>query len=141
MRESIYITWYNPLSGFEYWPFFGYKDHLLEVYETGQTKTNIFPNWPKSYGATADTIVKQTYRKTRKQLVVRSQTLTAGQAQEIGEQIRSSLVVEIVYGTGRRDKRRVIVDSDSVTIRKERDKLHTITFTITYTDDYNNQHV
>jgi hypothetical protein len=139
MREFIYISWLNPIGGFEYWLFTGYKDHLLEVSETGQTKTNTFPNWPKSYGAFADTITKQTFRKTRKQRVIRSQVLTATQAQEMGEQIRSSPLVQII--TTRRDRRTVIVDSDSVTVRKERDKIHGLSFTITYTDDYNNQHV
>lgn len=139
MREFIYISWLNPLGGFDYWLFTGYKDHLLEVTETGGTKTNVFPNWPKSYGAFADTITKQTFRKTRKQRVVRSQILTATQAQEMSEQIRSSPLVQII--TTRRDRRTVIVDSDSVTVRKERNKIHELSFTITYTDDYNNQHV
>jgi hypothetical protein len=71
--------------------------------------------------------------------VIRSQVLTATQAQEMGEQIRSSPLVQII--TTRRDRRTVIVDSDSVTVRKERDKIHGLSFTITYTDDYNNQHV
>ena len=44
MREFIYISWLNPLGGFDYWLFTGYKDHLIEVTETGQTKNNLFPN-------------------------------------------------------------------------------------------------
>lgn len=139
MRTFLYITWLNPLGGFEYWLFTGYKDHLLEVTETGETKGNIFPQWPKSYGAFADTVRKQTFRRTRKQQVVRSQNLTATQAQEMGEQIRSSPLVQIM--TSRRDRRTVTVDGDSVTVKKERDKMHGLSFTITYTDLYQNQHV
>lgn len=139
MREFIYISWMNPLGGFDYWLFTGYKDRLLEVAETGETKTNIFQNWPKSYGAFADTITKQTFRKTKKKRVVRSQILTATQAEEMGEQIKSSPLVQII--TTRRDRRTVIVDSDSVTVRKERNKIHELSFTISYTDEYNNQHV
>lgn len=138
MREFIYLSWLNPLGGFDYWLFTGYKDHLLEVTETGETNKNIFPQWPKSYGAFADTIKKQTFRKTRKQRIIRSQILTSEQATNIGEQIRSSPLVQII--TSRRDRRTVIVESDSVTIKKERDKVHNLSFTITYTDDYPNQH-
>ena len=139
MREFIYISWLNPLGGFDYWLFTGYKDHLIEVTETGQTKNNLFPNWPRSYGAFADTVTKQTFRKTRKQRVIRSQILTATQATEIGEQIKSSPVVQII--STKRYRRTVVVDSDSITVRKEANKVHTLSFTITYTDDYANQHV
>ena len=138
MREFIYISWLNPLGGFDYWLFTGYKDHLIEVTETGQTKNNLFPNWPRSYGAFADTVTKQTFRKTRKQRVIRSQILTATQATEIGEQIKSSPVVQII--STKRYRRTVVVDSDSITVRKEANKVHTLSFTITYTDDYANQH-
>ena len=138
MREFIYISWLNPLGGFDYWLFTGYKDHLIEVTETGQTKNNLFPNWPRSYGAFADTVTKTTFRKTRKQRVIRSQILTATQATEIGEQIKSSPVVQII--STKRYRRTVVVDSDSITVRKEANKVHTLSFTITYTDDYANQH-
>lgn len=139
MRDFIWLSWLNYLGGFDYWLFTGYKDHNLDVVETGETTQNIFPAWPKSYGTFADTITKQTYRKTRKQQVIRSQVLTSAQAQAMGEQIRSSPLVQIV--TSRRDRRTVIVDNQSVTIRKESNKVHTISFTITYTDNYPSQRV
>jgi hypothetical protein len=139
MRDFIYLTWLNPLGGFDYWLFTGYKDHSLEVVETGTTQRNVFPGWPKSYGPSADTITKQTFRKTRKSRVIRSQILTATQATELGEQIKSSPLVQII--TSRRDRRTVIVDSDSLVVRKESNKVHNLSFSITYTDDYPNQHV
>lgn len=139
MIDFIYLSWLNPLGGFDYWLFTGYKDHALEIVETGTTTRNVFPGWPKSYGGFADTITKQTFRKTRKTQVIRSQILTATQATELGEQIKSSPLVQII--TSRRDRRTVIVDSDSLVVRKESNKVHTLSFTITFTDDYANQHV
>lgn len=139
MRDFIYITWLNNLGGFEYWLFTGYKDHLLSIEETGETKKNIFPQWPKSYGSHADTITKQTFRKTKKQKLIRSQNLTRAQAELLGEEIKSAILVQIV--TSRRDRRTVIVDNSSFTVRREIDKIHSLSFTITYTDDYPIQHV
>ena len=139
MREITYISWLNNLGGFEYWPFIGYKDDLLSVEETGETTKNIFPQWPKSYSAFADTVTKQTYRRTRKQKVVRSQHLNRAQAERIGEEIRSSPLVQII--TSRRDRRTVIVDDSSVTVRRGIDKLHSLSFTISYTDQVAGQTV
>lgn len=131
------ISWLNYLGGFDYWFFTGYKDYGLEVVETGETTNNLFPNWPKSYGANADTIRKQTFRKTRKQVIVRSQKLTKTQAQEMGDQIKSSPLVQII--DSRRNRRTVIVDSGSIIVRRDKDKMHALFFTITYTDDYPSQ--
>lgn len=139
MRDFIWITWLNHLGGFDYWLFTGYKDHVIDVQETGQTKRNMFPGWPKSYGSHADTLTKQTFRKSKKQKVIRSQVLTSSQAEGMGEQVKSSLLVQIL--TSRRDRRTVIVDDGSIAVRKEKDKLHTLTFTVTYTDEYPAQHV
>lgn len=139
MREIFYISWLNNLGGFEYWPFVGYKDNNLEVVETGETKRNIFPGWPKSYGANADTIRKQTFRKTRRTKVIRSQVLTEEQATFLGEEIKSSPLVQII--TSRRDRRTVIVDDGSFTVTQDRNKLHNFSFQISYTDDYPSQTV
>jgi len=137
MREIYYISWLNCLGGFEYWPFTGYKDNNLEVVETGETKRNIFPGWPKSYGANADTIRKQTFRRTRKSKVIRSQVLTRTQGNELGEQIKSSILVQ--YIVSRRDRRTIIVDDGSFTVTQDKNKVHLLNFTISYTDDYPSQ--
>ena len=139
MREITYISYMNNLGGFEYWPFVGYKDDLLSVEQTGETKKNVFHQWPKSYGTFADTITKQTFRKTRKQKLVRSQHLSRDQAERIGEEIRSSPLVQII--TSRRDRRTVIVDNSSVTVRRGIDKIHSLSFTISYTDQVASQTV
>lgn len=137
MREIYYISWLNYLGGFEYWPFTGFKDHNLEVLETGTTKKNIFPGWPKSYGANADTITKQTYRRTKKSKLVRSQLLTRDQAEYLGEQIKSSPLVQLI--TTRRDRRTLLVDDGSFTVVQDRNKVHSLSFTVTYTDEYPSQ--
>jgi hypothetical protein len=139
MRELFYITWLNYLGGFEYWPFTGYKDNNLDIVEVGETTRNVFPGWPKSYGANADTIRKQTYRKTRKSKVIRSQILSRTQANALGEMIKSSPLVQIM--DSRRNKRTVIVDNQSFAVTLDRDKVHTLSFTISYTDDYPSQTV
>lgn len=139
MREIFYISWLNNLGGFEYWPFVGYKDHNLEITETGTTTKNIFPQWPKSYSTHADTIRKQTFRKTRKQKVIRSQVLTRDQANVIGEEIKSSPLVQLI--TSRRDRITLLVDDASFTVTQDRNKVHFLNFTVTYTDNVPTQHV
>jgi hypothetical protein len=139
MRELFYITWLNYLGGFEYWPFTGYKDNNLDIVEVSETTRNVFPGWPKSYGANADTIRKQTYRKTRKSKVIRSQILSRTQANALGEMIKSSPLVQIM--DNRRNRRTVIVDNQSFAVTLDRDKVHTLSFTISYTDDYPSQTV
>lgn len=139
MRSLIEIAVLNPVGGVDHFFFTGYKDHIIDVSDSGETKKNLFAQWPKSYGAHADTITRQTYRRTKKQQVIRSQPLTATQAQEMGEQIKSSPVVQIIVS--RRDRRTVLVDTGSVVVRKEKDKMHALSFTITFTDEYPGQTV
>lgn len=139
MRELTYISWLNNLGGFEYWPFVGYKDDVISVEAQGETKKNVFANWPKSYGANADTIIHPTFRRTRKQKLIRSQHLSRTQAERIGEEIKSSPLVQIIVS--RRDRRTVIVDNSSITVRRGIDKIHSLSFTINYTDQVANQHV
>lgn len=139
MREIFYISWLNNLGGFEYWPFTGYKDNNLEVIETGETNRNVFPGWPKSYSYNADTIRKQTFRRTRKTKVIRSQVLTRDQATFLGEEIKSSPLVQLV--TSRRDRRTVIVDDQSFTVTQDKVKVHNLSFEISYTDELPAQNV
>lgn len=129
----------NSLSGMQYFLFTGRKDYNIDIYDAGVTNNNIFPQWPKSYGPNADTISKQTHRKARKQEVVRTHAIGRTAAMELGEQIKTSPLVQII--TSRRDRRTVLVDTDSFTLVKEANKMHSLTFTITYTDDLPSQTV
>lgn len=134
----IYITWLNYLGGFDYFIFLAEKEFQLDVLETETTKKNIFPTWPKSYGETADTIERKTFTDAKNKIVVRSQQLTANQ-RDVIKYIKTSPVVQIV--TSRRDRRTVIVDNESYRIYDEGDKLFSVQFTISYTDEIPSQRI
>ena len=135
----IYIGWLNNLGGFSYWPMAGKSDLNLDISESGVTKTNIFPRWGKSYDDKADTIKKQTFRKGSKQLVFRTHAMDRTAVTEIAEGIKTSILVQIV--DSKKDRRTILVDTDSITIYRERDKLHAFQFTATYTDELPGQTV
>lgn len=135
---GYYLSWLNNLGGFDYWYFTSYADKIINVVETGETKNNIFPSWPESYGEFADTIKKQTFRESNEQVLIRSQHLTEAQA-EVLKSIRTSPLVQIVNSIY--DRRTVIVDQDSFVSLPEGKNLHELSFTITYTDDVPSQRV
>lgn len=137
-NEEINLAWLNNLGGFDYWKFKAFKDHIIEIKEAGETRQNILPSWPKSYGSDATTIRKQTYRKSGKQFLVRSQHVTLDELEAIAF-IKSSVLVQEVVS--RSDRRTVLVDEDSFTVFKEDDKLYQISFTIRYTNDIPSQRV
>lgn len=134
--EEIRLTWLNPLAGFDPWKFTAFKDHIREIKETGETRVNILPAWPKSYGNDATTIRKQTFRDSGKQFLVRSQHVTRDELEAIAY-IKSSVLVQEVRS--RSDRRTVIVGPDSFTVFKEDDKLFQISFTIGYTNNIPSQ--
>jgi hypothetical protein len=136
--DPIYITFLNYLGGFEYFLFKAEKEFQVEVEEVGQARQNIFPQWPKSWGETADTIDRSTYRRTRNKVIVRSQHLTVNQ-RDVLKLIKSSPVVQIVYS--RTNRRTVIVDSESFKVYDESDDLFSLQFTISYTDEIPSQRV
>jgi len=126
------MTFLNHLGGFEYFFFTARKEYQIHIEETGETVENILPNYPASYNANADTIRKQTFRRSANYVVVRSQYLTMSQLQAI-KHIRTSPLVQII--DSRTDRRTVIVDSDSFSIYDEKDKLFSLQFSIRFTDD------
>lgn len=131
--QDIYLTWLIPgLPAFDYWNFQAQKDYIQDIQETGETKVNLLPDWPNSYGSFADSIRKQTFRKSNQSIVVRSQYVTEEQLEAI-KNIRLSTLVQIMVS--RSDRRTVIVDSDSFTTHSDGDKLFQIEFTISYTND------
>ena len=134
----IYITWLNYLGGFEYFFFTSKKEYQIEIGNTGTTKNNVLPSWPQSYAKTADTLRKQTFRESVKKIVVRSQHLTLNQLEALSS-IKTSPLVQIVES--RTDRRTVIVDTDSFKKYDEIDKLFSLQFTITYTDNIPSQRV
>lgn len=137
-QELIYMTWVNYLGGPEYFLFTGKNLYQVDIEETGTTKKNILPSWPKSYGVTADTILKQTHRVARNKINVRSQHLTRNQI-EVLTGIRTSPLVQIVVS--RNNKRTVIVDGDSFKKYDEMEDLFGLQFSISYTDEIPSQKI
>lgn len=130
--EPIYITFLNYLGGFEYFFFTAEKEFQVDVQAVGETRTNIFPRWPNSWGTTADTIDKTTFRNAKNGVIVRSQFLSEDQ-RDVLKYIKTSPVVQIVYS--RTDRRTVLVDSDSFKVYDEADLQYSIQFKILYTDE------
>jgi hypothetical protein len=131
VQQPIYITWLNHLGGFEYFLFTSKNEYHLDIEASGETNQNIFPAWPKSYGETADTIKKQTFRESREAIFVKSQHLTVNQRDALMT-IKTSPVVQIIVT--RTDRRTVLVDTDSFVRYNEADDLFSIQFKIRYTN-------
>jgi hypothetical protein len=125
------ITFLNHLGGFEYFFFTAKKEYGVDVEETGETRENILPNWPNSWGLNADTIDKQTFRKSRDYVIVRSQYLSLNQLQAL-KQSRTSPLVQIM--TTRLDRRTIIVDTDSFKVYDEADKVFSVQFKVRFTN-------
>lgn len=136
--DPFQITFLNYLGGFEYFFFTAKKEYQIDVEETGETRKNILPDWPNSWGLNADTLDKQTFRKSRDSVIVRSQYLTLNQLNAL-KHIRTSPVVQIM--TSRLDRRTVIVDSDSFKVYDESDKLFSLQFKIKFTNNIPSQTV
>lgn len=137
-NQEIRLTWLNNLGGFEYWNFTAQREHGIEITDSGETQVNTFQTWPASYGEFADTERKQTYRASRKQDFIFSQLLTKEEAEALSS-IKTSPLVQII--NSRQDRRTVIVDTDSFIKYVDGDKLYTVQFSITYTDDLPSQTV
>lgn len=136
-RNPIYLTWLNSKGGFEYFFFMAKNAYQVDVSDVGVTRNNILPQWPKSYGSTADTIERNTYRKTRNIIVLRSQHLNLDQLNALSY-IKSSVLVQIVYS--RNDRRTVLVDANSFVKFDEQIKgQYTIQFNLSYTDEIPSQ--
>lgn len=130
-NQSLYLTWLNYLGGFDYWDFTAQKEHGIEIIETVETNKNLFPEWPKSYAAYADTIRKEVSRTSRQTITVRSQFMTLAQLEAV-KYIKTSPLVQVLISKS--DRRTVIVDKDSFRVYDEGDKLYSISFNISYTN-------
>lgn len=137
-RQPIYLTWLNAKGGFDYFLFNAMNSHNVNIESSGTSRNNILPNWPKSYGNTADTLTRQTFRDSRKSIVLRSQNLSLNQAQTLAY-IKSSVLVQIVYS--RHDRRTVLVDQDNFQIYDESQKIFNLQFTLSFTDEIPSQKV
>lgn len=135
-REPIYITWLNNLGGFDYFFFNARNLYQVNVEESGTTEKNLLPTWPKSYDTTADTILKQTFRKSRNQILIRSQHLSRNQLEALTG-IRTSPLVQ--HMISRNNRRTLIIDTDSFKKYDETEDLFSLQFTASYTDEIPSQ--
>lgn len=134
--QNFYLTWLNNLGGFDYWNFTARKTYSVDVTGNSISEKNIYTNWPKSYGAFADTIKQQTSRTSNEVIRVSSQFLTVQQEEAIKQILSSPLVQQV---TSKSDRRTVIIDPTTYRIRKDQDDLRTISFDLRYTDDIPSQ--
>ena len=129
-NQELYLTWKNYLGGMDYWLFTAEKDYFIDIEGTKTAERNIFLNWPDSWNA--DRIKYEIQRNSRNAILVRSQNLTLEQLNGI-KYIRTSPLVQIY------NDRNVLVDGSSFTVYNETDKLYSISFRITYTDQIPSQ--
>lgn len=131
-QNDFYLVWMNYLGGYDYWNFTAKKEYFTDVLESKTSEQNVYTNWPNSYGEFADSILKQTLRKSKSRITVSSQFLSTEQEDAIKYIVGSPLVQICV---SQQDRRTVIVDPSTLRIRKDRDKTRTLTIGVTYTDE------
>lgn len=130
------FTWLNYLGGFDYWRFKSNSDYGVQIENTTQVRKNIFTNWPKSYGAGADTVRQETSRDSSQTIRVRAEYITMDQINDLFR-IRTSPLVQIV--NSRTDRRTILVDSDSFVYLQQSEKLFTLEFNCVLTDNLPSQ--
>lgn len=130
------ISWLNYLGGFDYWRFKSNSDYGVQIESTTQVRKNIFTNWPKSYGAGADTIRQETSRDSSQTIKVRAEYITMDQINDLFR-IKTSPLVQIV--NSRTDRRTILVDSDSFVYLQQSEKLFTLEFNCVLTDNMPSQ--
>lgn len=135
-NQSIYLTWLNYLGGMDYWLFTAQKEYGVDIEDLQQTEVNLFINWPDSYDG--NRIKYDTKRTSRENILVRSQNLTLEQVQGL-KYIKTSPLVQIHYNDNNNTTKNVLVDNSSFTVYSESDKLYTISFTISMTDQVPSQ--
>lgn len=132
----IDISWLNYLGGFDYWRFKSNSDYGVQIENTTQVRKNIFTNWPKSYGAGADTIRQETSRDSSQTITVRAEYITMDQINDL-YRIKTSPLVQIV--NSRTDRRTILVDSDSFVYLQQSEKLFSLEFNCVLTDNLPSQ--
>jgi len=123
------MVWKNYLGGHDYWRF-NAGSQLSNQVKSKETSTNIFTNWPKSYGKFADTINKNALIEGSKSHLIRSQFVTNQQAADIINGVENALLVQIQ--TAETEKRTVMVEASNKL--EETDKLVELQFKVKFTD-------
>lgn len=135
---DFYLVWLNYLGGYNYWNFNAKKGkkYSIDILENKTQDVNIYNNWPNSYGEFADSITKQTKRRSKNKIALTSQLLTSAQEDAI-KLITSSPLVQIC--TSQYDRQTVLVSNNSLYVRQDKDKSLSISLSISYTDEIPSQ--
>jgi len=131
--QDIYLMWLNQFGGWDFWKFTAEKDFNTDITESQRTEKNIYDNWPKSYNSQA--LREESRISGFKSITVRSQHLTAAQADSIGGIKTSMYVLQVKEGLTVSDNVTVLVDKNSFQRFNETDDLFTMVFNIRQTDD------
>lgn len=132
---NMYLTWLNYLGGYDYWLFTAQKLFSIDVVDSKTQEINIYNGWPNSYGEFADSIQKQSVRRSRNVVKVTSQYLTKDQMDALAWIVSSPLVQIITTTSGVTTARTIVVDSGTLNKYKDRDNLYSISFNVSYTDE------
>jgi hypothetical protein len=130
--NDFYVSWLNNLGHFEYWNFTARKTYLIDVLESKTQDKNIYNNWPSSYGEFADSITKQTIRRSKNNINVSSQLMSRDNL-DVVKSIVSSPLVQIMVS--QYDRRTIIVDPGTLKEYQDQDKTFSMKMRIVYTDE------
>lgn len=130
----LYLTWKNYLGGQDYWLFTAQKLYSVDILESKTQETNIYNQWPKSWGEFAQGVTRQSVRRSKNIVKVSSQFLTQAQKEALSWIVSSPLVQILTPGVVP-TLRTVVVDSSTLSKYQDRDNLYSMNFTITYTDE------
>lgn len=132
---NLYLTWKNYLGGQDYWLFTAQKLFSVDILESKTNEINIHNQWPKSYGEFADSITRQSSRKSKNMVRISSQYLTKEQMDGIAWIVSSPLVQILTTTDEVTTARTVIVDTSTLKKYQDRDNLYSISFNVSYTDE------
>lgn len=126
-NQSTYLTWLNSLGAWEYYDFTARKDYNIEFDGSRQLDKNLLPVWARD---DTDKGRERFYSKinARKSYTVRAENLTQDEVDALAK-IKHSIQVERIFANG--DKETVLVDKSDFTIRKDAQKLHSLSFDMT----------
>ncbi len=132
--QDFYVTWLNSLGGYDYWNFKGETQYKTNILESKTQEKNIFTNFPNSIGAFADSITKQTQRRSKDALILNSRYVDNdyGQFDSLVLMLESPLVQQM---TSIYNKRTIILGNSSQNTKVDNQKLLMLTVEASYTDE------
>ena len=133
------LRWKNYLGCEDQWVFKAEKAWSVDVTENKTQEINIHNEWPKSWGEFADSVTKQSVRKSKTVVRVVSQFVTKAQLDGIAWIVSSPLVQIVDTTSGVSTVRTVLVDPSTLRKYEDRDDTFSISFNITYTDELPSQ--